>query len=210
MIINKSVKISLFVFFTFLLLGNISHGQSIEEIKAKIDSTTQSKLQLEKEIAQYQAQLKTIGGEVDSLSKAVKTIEATEKKNLLDIKLTENNIKTTELEIQRLGFEIVGKEKDINLNSKVIGQTIREINEIDQTSIIENLISSYNLSEFWMSTESLFRIQNSIRQKVSETKVIKTGLEVDKGDAESKRKKLVALKADLEDQKTILAIIKAR
>jgi murein DD-endopeptidase MepM/ murein hydrolase activator NlpD len=207
-IYNKVVKISIFAFATFLLLGNISNGQSIDEIKAKIESTTQSKLQLEKEIAEYQNQLKNISGEVDSLSKALKTIEATEKKNLLDIKLTENNIKTTELEIQRLGFEIVGKEKDINLNSKVIEQTLREINEIDQTSIVENLISSSNLSEFWMSAESLLRIQNSIRQKVSETKVIKTGLEGDKKEAEAKNKKLINLRSDLNDQKTILAISK--
>jgi len=206
--IYKSVIISFLIFITFLLLGNIAKSQSIDEIKSKIDATSRNKDQLEKEIAEYQAQLKDISGEVNSLSKAVKTLEATEKKNTLDIKLTENNISAATLKIESLGYEITGKEKDIKNDSKVIQETLKEINSMDSISIIESLIYNKNLSEFWVDTENLIRIQETIRSNLSEIKDAKTTLEKNKKETESQKIKLTALKADLQDQKIILEINK--
>lgn len=206
-VLNKKVVKYVFLCLLFLLC-NTAYSASIDEIKQKIEATAQNKALLEKEIEQYQKLLKEIGGEVDTLSKAIKTIEATEKKTLLDIKLTENNINQAELEIDRLAYDIGGKEKDIQADSKIVYETLNEINQIDSSSIIIQLLSQDNLSSFWSDMENFYIIQNKIRDKLSELKDTKKALEINKKETEDKKRELTSLKSDLLDKKAILEISK--
>lgn len=205
---NKTKYFFLIIFFCCLILSNISFSQSIDVIKDKIQQTTESKRQLEKEIASYESQLKDISSQADSLSNAVKTLDTTIKKNSADIKLTQNNIKETELEIDKLSINIDRSVDVIDQNSKVIAEMINQTNKTDESTFIENLLVYENISDFWNEVEALYKIQNRIREKVSETKVVKKDLEVDKDDAIKKRKKLLAYQVELVDKKKILEINK--
>ena len=209
MYVLKKTTLCLIIFSLSYLLGNICYSASIDEIKQQIEQTTQSRNQLQKEIDQYQSQLKDIGNQADTLSKAIKTIDTTEKKTVLDIKLTENNISSTNLQIEKLGIEIADKEKEIGQNSKVIENLLNQVNQSDESSLVENLLKYNNLSDFWNEMEGIYKIQNQIQNKLSETKQIRDGLNTDKKDAENKKKDLVALKSELQDKKTILDINKA-
>ncbi len=205
--IDKFEKIILVVpfltvlFFTFF---NVVSGESVDEIKSRIEATNQSKIELEKEIEKYQNELKTIGKQATSLSNTVKTLEATEKKINADIKLTEKNIQTTELDIETLILEIKIKEKSIGKNSIAIGETMREIDETDKLSLVETLLSFKSISDFMNNTENLFRFQNSLQDKLAENKEAKAELEKDKANAEFKKKELQSLIDELADKKTIL------
>ena len=207
-LLNKKVAKNCFLFLLFILLGNVCYSASIDELKQKIDETSQSKAKLEKEIEQYQKQLKEIGEEANTLTTAVKTLEATEKKTILDIKLTENNITSTELEIERLAIAINKKEAEMRDNNEVIYQTLNEINRADTSTLVENLLTYNDLAEFWNDVESLYKVQNKIKQKLVEIKTIKTDLEKDKKDNEIKKGDLITYKQELGDKKTILEINK--
>ena len=205
---NKLKYFLIIILFFCFILTNKTLSQSIDEIKDKIQQATESKIQLEKEIASLNSQLKDIGGQADTLVNAIKTLDTTIKKNSVDIKLTQNNIKETELEIDKLSINIDRSVDVIDQNSKVIAEMINQTHKTDESTFIENLLVYENISEFWNEVESLYKIQNKIREKVSETKVVKNDLEVDKDDAIKKRKKLLAYQTELVDKKKILEINK--
>ena len=205
---NKLKYFLIITLFFLLIICNKTFSQSIEDIKKKIQQTTDSKTQLEKEIASYEKQLKDISGQADSLSNAIKILDTTIKKNSLDIKLTQSNIKEKELEIDKLSLNIDRSVDVIDQNSSVIAEMINETNKMDQSSVIENLLVYEDISQFWGDVESLYQVQNKIKEKVNETKVVKTGLEVDKDEAIKKRKELLSYQTELVDKKKILDINK--
>lgn len=207
----KKDKIKYFLVFIFIisiLFCNEVFSESIYDIKDKIKETADVKEQLEREIAQFESQLKEISTQASSLSNAVKTLDTTIKKNAADIKLTQNNIKKTELEIDKLSINIDKSIDVIDQNSEVISELINEINKNEDITIIENLLLYENISEFWNKIEYSNKIKNSIKDKVSETKVAKNDMESDKTDAIKKRNQLIVYKSELEDKKSILEINK--
>jgi murein DD-endopeptidase MepM/ murein hydrolase activator NlpD len=206
--INKKSKYVLFLIGLLLLLCNISYSESIDEIKSKIDQTTNSKRQLEEEIIVLDKQLKDIGKETNTLQSAIKTVDATVKKNSLDIKLTENNIKGTELEIDRLSIEIDKKGQTIEENSGVMTQMIQETNRFDQMSFVELFLTYKDISDFWNESESILSVQKKLREKVSDTKNVREELKVSRTDTEVKKKQLILLRSELEDKKKVLEISK--
>jgi murein DD-endopeptidase MepM/ murein hydrolase activator NlpD len=201
---KKIILVSILSFFFLYIFCFSAETQSIDEIKSKITTTNQNKAELEKEIEKYQNELKTISKQASTLANTVKTLEATEKKITADIKLTETNIKTTELDIDELGIEIQKQEKSIGKNSTAIATAVREIDELDKTSLVETLLSYESLSEFWNNSEDLYRFQNSLKSKLVQNKEAKTALEADKKKAETKKKDLESLKTELADKKVIL------
>jgi len=201
---NKAKYILVITLFFYFIICNTSISQSISEIKDKIQQTTDNKTILEKEIASYESQLKDISSQADSLGNAVKILDTTIKKNSVDIKLTQNNINETELEIDKLSLNIDRSVDVIDQNRKVIAEMINETSKTDESTFIENILIYKDTSEFWNEVESVYKIQNKIREKVNETKVVKKGLEIDKEDAIKKRKKLLSYKAELDDKKQIL------
>jgi len=202
------IKFKYFFIFVIFLAVSGAHAQSIDELKAKIQQTVDNKAQLEKEIAAYESQLKDIGQQATSLQSTIKSLDATINKNVLNIKLTQNNIDKTNLEIQRLSLEIDKNTGIIDEDTQVIAKMIVEINNSDNSSLIENLLAHKDLSEFWNEIENIYTIQNQIRQKIVETKNIKQALEDNKKQTEQKKKDLLAFKSNLIDQKAVLDITK--
>jgi murein DD-endopeptidase MepM/ murein hydrolase activator NlpD len=185
---------------------SIVSADTIDEIKAKIDQTNKTKDDLEREIAQYEAQLKEIGLQKNTFQTAIKTIDINTKKIQTDIKLNENRIANTNLKIEQLGGDIKSKGVKIDNGLDIIQNLLQQINRADNTSIIENLLQNKNLSEIWKEIETAELIQNQIRNKTLEIQDIKTSLENTKKETEAQKKELLILKSKLNDQKTILNI----
>ena len=197
------------IFLSFFLLNcKVVYSATADEIKQQIQQVTANKIQLEQEIAQYEQQLKDIGAQTVSLKNTIKSLDATINKNALDIKLAQNNINSTSLEIDELALNI-GKNIDlINKDTEAISILVKQINGYDSSSIIENLLTYKNLSEFWNEQQNIYLVQNQIREKINETKDTKTILENNKKLAEKKKNDLLKLKVTLLDKKNVLAITK--
>ncbi len=192
-------------FFSFF---TTTFATAADDLKAKIDDTTQQKLQLEKEIEALNSQLKDIGQQATSLTSAIKSLDATINKNALSIKLTQNNINAAVLQLERLAIEIDKNTTIINEDSKAIANLLAQTHQADHISLIENLLAYKDISEFWNEMESIYKLQNQIRQKIEETKDTKKALEDNKKETEAKKKELLTLKANLEDQKAVLQVTK--
>src|SRR3989344_4155599 len=104
----------------FLLLSAALSGIALsadaarlDEVKSKINQKNQDIAALEKEIREYEKKISTTAQEANTLSNAVKNLDATRQKIQRDISVTGSKIERTNLNIERLGIEIGTKETSI-------------------------------------------------------------------------------------------------
>ncbi len=135
---------------------------------------------VEKEIAQWQAVLKTKQGETASLARDAAILNA----QIQQAKLV---IKAHNLSITSLGKDIDQKQKTIEtLEEKIdrgkvsLSQLIRKTNELDSYTVPEMMLSNQNLSGFFADLDSFDSIKRSledlftdIRKTQGETNVAK-------------------------------------
>jgi len=201
---KKGRGIVFFVLFLLFSNYNLVSSATVDQLRDQIQKVTDTKAQLEREIAVYEQQLKDLGEQSMSLSNTIKSLNATINKNALDIKLTQNSIDSTQLQIEKLSLNI-GKNVDtINQNLRAIASLLNQINNFDRASLIESLLKYESLSEFWNEQQNIYLIQNQIKEKVIETKNTKAVLEDNKVTAEKKKKDLLNFKSNLVDQKKVL------
>lgn len=207
--IKRPVSLSFLAILLFIYGHDVSaQNASTTSLQAQIDQITAQKTELEAEIATYENQLKGIGTQANTLSAAIGSLDVNIKKNTLDIKLTENNIAATGLQIQELGSNIASDTDIISEDNIVIANLISETNKYDSANIIENLLAYNNISDFWNEMESIYKVQNQLGVAIADMKNTKTRLENIKQATEQKKRQLIALKSNLEDQKQVLGISK--
>ncbi|MBI5005480.1 MAG: peptidoglycan DD-metalloendopeptidase family protein [Candidatus Lloydbacteria bacterium] len=192
---------------SFLFIGSsisLSVWASTEELQTKISQKGGEIETLEKEIAGYQEQLAVISAEKQTLQNAVKTLDITAKKLLADIQLTQKKISDTERIIGELSSNIATKGEQIGQNKDALGVSIKSMREIDDTSLMEIMLANEKLSDVWNTVESIRQFQSGVNQHVAMLKALKKDFEDTKTTQEAERKKLLALKNTLSDQKTIV------
>ncbi len=199
-----------FAFFTIFLSSpfSIIHAATVDELNEQIAKITETKRQLEEEIATYEVQIKDIGEQASTLKNTIKALDTTIKKNALDIKLIQNNIDSTQLQIKELAININKNINKINNGTEAISSLLSELNAYDNTSFIENLLLYNDLSEFWNQQQNIYIIQNQIAEKIEETIDAKVVLESTKEKTEKKKNDLLKLKSNLLDKTKVLDITK--
>lgn len=182
-----------------------ARAETIEELRVKISERESAIAELEKEISGYQTELETVGKEAQSLQSAVRTIDVEQKKIAAEIRVAENKIASVTLAIEELSQEIAAKERRIGGNREAIAETIRAMRSAEDTSLVEGLLANKTLSAFWERVDALERFQESVRNDLTETRELKAGLEDSRAKNETNRRKLVALRSELSDRRTLLA-----
>jgi len=201
--LNKYTLRLLVVAFLFLLPANNLFAGIVDDLKSKIAERSAEIENLEKEINGYRVELEKIDTAKSTLENEIARIDVTRKKLAADIKITETKISATNLNIERLSFEIGGKEESILSRREAIGESIRRVNEIDHLSLVELAFQSEDISQFWNDVEEIRQFSVRAKEEVQELKILKIGLETNKADIEDERASLVSLRARLSDQKFI-------
>jgi murein DD-endopeptidase MepM/ murein hydrolase activator NlpD len=192
------------IFFFFLIFGTISKADTISQLQDKIDIANKNKAALEKEIANYQNQLKDIGEQATTLQNTIKSLDISTNKITTEVKLTENNINKTAYTITDTSLEINDKERQINLGKLAIIESLRQINEQGYQSTLELMLSDKNFSDLWTELENNIQIQDKIGDQVATVKTIKTDLEKAKTELEIKKRELEEYNQELTDRKQVL------
>lgn len=185
-------------------LAHFAHAETAAEIKQKINQRNADIAALEAEIAAYQKQIEAAGKQAGSLQGEIKKLDLTRSKLNADIKVTENKIAATNLEIQQLGLQIGDKEEIIGNNKAAIGSSIRQINELSASSILESMLAKENISQVWKEVESLKDFQSTVSRRTTELRDAKVELEGNKKQTEAAKAELLGFKSELGDQKLIV------
>lgn len=209
-IVAKYVASVLIVSVTFFVYTPLLFAvDDVETLKNQISDHNNRLKEIEDEIANYQTELKKVGGEKKTLQSAVSQLEIERKKVQADISYTQNKIGATDLELHKLGIEINSTEKSIGLNKLAVSETLRGLSETDNDTIIEALLEYKNLSEFWGRIDELEQLRGVMRARLltlSEEKRLLNG----QYDAHTeKRADLLGLKEQYSDQSEVLVENKA-
>lgn len=198
---------------TFLLMVSVLFSVSLpisqaateaEVLQTEINERNARLKEIEQEIAGYQSDLKKVGGEKNTLQKAISSLELERKKVQSDIKYTQNKIGATDLEINKLEIEIDDTEASIALNQHAISETIQALHETDDQSFIEVLLQYDNVSEFWGRIDELEQMRLVMREKLADLGAEKELLGSQYTSKTNKREELLGLKEEYSDQNEVL------
>lgn len=194
--------------FAFLLLPLFSIAQSnseqVELIKKNIELRNAQIEILNKEIKELDNQIQVTVKEGQNLKGAIAGLDVTQNKLSKELQVTESKVNNTSLSIEQLALEINAKEKEIDLGKMALADTIRTVDQAENISIIETILTYRNASDLWNEIETLNRFQNGVRENAKALESLKSELESRKQQNESKKNELLGLKDELEDQKKIV------
>jgi len=181
-----------------------SYAQTMVDIQNKIAEKDSDIQKLEQEIATYQLQLDSLGQQKNSLANSLKELDLTKKKLTADIAVTQNKIDKTNLKIKNLSSDIGKKESSIDNNTESIMLEIRNINEFEQSSLIENILSENNFTVIWNDIDNIVTVREKIRADTVKLKQTKSALEDTKKVTVDTKNELTKLKVQLGDQQKIV------
>ncbi len=181
-----------------------SYAATAPELQSQIDQRNVDIDKLEQEIKVYQGELDDLGKQKSSLNGSLKQLDLNRKKLVANISITENKITKTNLRIEELSLDISDKKNTITSYGSAIGAQIRKTNELENSSIVEQLLSDQDFSLIWNDIDNMISVRDIIRQQIVELKKVKNNLELKKKESEGAKKELVVLKRELADQKKIV------
>ena len=191
---------------------------SAQNERAQLESQLAS---LEAEIAQKEQDLKNQQGQSQSIQGDI---------NILTSKITKAklDIQAQTLIIQQLGGEITDKQNQIQtLSEKIasekesLAQLIRNTNDLDQSTVIDLLLSQNSITQFYSDVNSYNSIQGAVKSSVdqilglqSQTEDAKTLLQQQQDQAVNAEQAIEQNKAEIEqnqaEQKQLLTISKGK
>jgi murein DD-endopeptidase MepM/ murein hydrolase activator NlpD len=179
-------------------------AQTVEELQQQIAEKQARQKEIEAEIKELESSLNQVGAQKDTLQKAINQLELERKKVLADIKSTQNKIDSADLTIDKLSNEIGSTESDIADAEAAIAEILRNIEATDDDSMIEILLRTQNLSEFWDEVESLATVRDSMNEQVHLLTTLKQSLEGKRLTETEQKELLEQLKKQYTGQQTVL------
>lgn len=188
----------------FTLGTTPAHGDTISQLRNKIEESNAQKAALEAEIAQLEEELTKIGADKQTLEAEIARLDASRRKIATDIAVTENRIATTGFELEELGYEIDDKQRRIDEGKEAIQKTLRRLVKIDDSPFAEQLLASVTISDVWEEADNLKRVQSALSDEVNILQATKKSLQDDYENVARKQGQLVSFRRELTGQKSVL------
>lgn len=196
-------KILIFSIFIFLPL--IAQGDLVDDLNQQISSQESRRAELERQAAEYQAVINQKKGDIKSLNNQVAIFNAQINKLQIEINITEEDIDQTKLEVLQLEYGIDQTQEDIDSQKDNLGKIIQVLAEFDQTSEMEMILASEDFSDFFNQMTYLDNLQNRVKEKVDNLKLLKQKLSDNKETEEQKKERLEEFRQQLTNQQWSLA-----
>ena len=165
-----------------------------EELQQEANETAALIEAKKAQIAELEAELTRISGEVATYQTAVRAID-------YEIRILSDRIAIIQAEYDDLKNQIELLEIKIENNKDALGLTLRELYTTKNISLIERLASSQSLSSFIDKEAQLDNISAELTKTVTEIQADKDALEVKKLEAEQKLADLATQKAEQDRQR---------
>ncbi|HEX5774746.1 MAG TPA: peptidoglycan DD-metalloendopeptidase family protein [Candidatus Paceibacterota bacterium] len=185
------------------------HAQSKAQIESQIDEHNDKIEDLEKEIAAYQQQLTVLGAQKNTLQSAIKTIDVSRQQTSTKISVTQNHIAATNLKLRELTGAISEKEYLIELDKQTVAASLRNIDDADDVSVVEQLFSANTLADAWEEVDHRVMLSNALREHANSLAVAKQELTFKKIEENGKKQELTTYSSELVTQKRSLDVQKS-
>ncbi|MBU3668933.1 MAG: hypothetical protein FGM57_03120 [Candidatus Taylorbacteria bacterium] len=174
--------------------------------------------------AQLRAELQNIENEIKAQQNILKTKEAEGAGYQRDIdilnakiKQAQLKIKAQELSINKLGKDITIKTNTItalggriNKGRDSLSQIIQRTRELDNYTVAEALLSTKNISEFFIDLDSFTSIKQEMKTHLNTIKTAKAENEEARQELDDKRNEEIGVKVNIENERKIIQASEAQ
>ncbi len=207
---SKKIFFSLiFLASGFLAAPFITHAVVSEELQQKIEETRRQRDTLFEEQKKLQAQLDILNKEGKTLTGAVRSLDASRNKLANDIRITQNKIAASNLNISALESEMTEKERQIATHERGIEESIKKVAGYDNRSLFAELLSYKQISEVWTDRDTLNSLQGDLLSQIDLLRDAKADLERERELKEKSKNDLVNFQGELGGQKKVVEQTKA-
>lgn len=204
-VVGYTVFFILVLFFLFFA-AKLLFAQSVEEVcKNPEDADTKALCDEYNRISEEEKELE---GSVQQQKAQSATIQTELSKLTTQIKQTQLSIDKKNVEIKALSGDIALRDQTVNqLNEKLergkdnLGQLIKRKNELDDTSLVEIILSQEDFSDFFVTIDSYNLLQSSLEELFAEIRDIRGLTEEEKAKLERRKAEEQDVKAEIEAQK---------
>jgi len=175
-----------------------------DDLQNEINQKQSQIQEMERQIAQYQAMIKDTKNQGTTLKSEISRMETQIKKLEIEVRLTQTKISEASLKIKGLASDITTQNVELEKQKNNVSQILREINEYDQNSPIELILSNVNFSDFLSQAQYAANLQEGVQQKLTSIKKIKAELEKQKTESEAQKTNLESLKKQLNGKTSVL------
>lgn len=204
-------KLNLFICLTgcFISLMPLSTlALTASEVRQQINDTNDQIEALDKEIKQYQAQISITSAQSNTLANTIKELTLTRNKLLKEREQIQKKISATGYVINTLSSDIKDKEKSIKISKESLSQMIKDLNQNDNTPIIERLLSVDNFTTFSREYNNLLTLNQKIRDNIIDVSQKKEELTTTKIQKEGEQENLNNLKNNLVQKEQVVTLTK--
>jgi murein DD-endopeptidase MepM/ murein hydrolase activator NlpD len=181
------------------LMPITASAETAAEIQKKIDEQNSQLAAVNKEIAQYQAQLDATSAKKTTLQNKLNGIIVSLKKTAASITATKTKLTTTQLQLKQLSNTIADTQHTIADNKAGLGESIRLMHMEDRRSLPAQVLGSEDISSAWKMIDRTAVIQDAVRAQIEELAAEEAKLSQAKDETDKKKKTLE------EQQKTLVA-----
>ncbi|HEV7121442.1 MAG TPA: peptidoglycan DD-metalloendopeptidase family protein [Candidatus Paceibacterota bacterium] len=179
------------------------------DVQAQIDQHNAAITELNAEIAAYQKQLDVLGGQKQTLTSAIKTIDVSRAQTSTQVQVTQNKIGATDLQLTQIRGDIATKQQLIDLDRNTVAKAIRDLQAATQASVVEQLFAADNLTDAWTDIDNTAAVTDALRTQVNVLSGAKVQLADQELNASQTRDKLASLQKELVAQQKALDANKA-
>ena len=173
-------------------------------LQGQIDANNQQIAILNQEIATYQAELQQIGSDKRTLQQAINALDLQRRELEAHVYLTQRQIDTTQLQIQQLGGAISNTQQTITMDKAALAKEIRDMQENDSQSLIEQLLSAGGLQQAVNDLNTTMEVQQGIQGNIQSLATQENSLTTSQALSKQKQASLSAQKTDLVTQQQSL------
>ncbi len=176
-----------------------------QQLKSQIDAHSENIKKLETEISKYQKELNAVSTKKRTLTNTIYEIDLSRKKTTANIALTKSKISDAEERITKLTQDIQAKNTALGRMKAATGETIRSMNDIENTSFMELFLRNGSISDSLNEIQQLSDVEENVQLHVGSLKKeketisnLKSAHETQKKVLSTEQKKFVASKQYLD------------
>ncbi|MDB5195297.1 MAG: putative zinc metalloprotease [Parcubacteria group bacterium] len=185
-------------------VGPFTHSveaQAAADIQQQIAAHNKQIADLDAEIAAYQKQLDALGNQHQTLATSIKSLDTQRAQLTTKIKSLQQQITALNLELKQLGYQIADKQQSIDLNKRAVAQSLRDIALADNSSVVEQVFSSNNLTDAWAAVDANVTLNQALQGHTAQLVQVKQELSNQQQSVNQTQAKLVTVTTDLGTQK---------
>ena len=179
-------------------------ANATSSLQDQINADNQQIGTLNQQIATYQAELQKIGADKTTLKAAINALDLQRSTVQAQVSVTQRQINTTQLQIQQLGGEITNTQQEMVTDRAALGAYLRDLQKADGQSLLEEMLSSNNLTQIWSNVSANLQVEDAVQANVRTLQEQETNLANSQTASQQKQAVLNAQKQSLASQQQSL------